>query len=71
MFVAKAWDKLEVINPVFAGKVREAFTDPGTFVLSLAEQSDADSTVRCAMTGLLTDSEMADLSRKLPKQNGL
>ena len=65
MFDAKAWGKLESINAVFASKVRESFCDPGTFVLSLAEQGDAESAVRCSMTGLLTDGEMGDLARKL------
>ena len=59
------WGRLEQLNPVFFGKVRGAFQNPGAFILTLTSEADTLVLVEGEMVGLLKQHEMRSLAKSV------
>ena len=60
-----AWGRLEQLNSIFSSKVRSAFQNPGSFILTLTGEDDTLSLVEGEMVGLLKPDEMQSLAKSV------
>ena len=60
-----AWGRLEQLNAIFCGKVRSAFQNPGSFILTLASEADTFSLVETEMVGILKHDEIRALAKSV------
>ena len=60
-----AWGRLEQLNAIFCGKVRSAFQNPGSFILTLASETDTFSLVETEMVGVLKHDEIRALAKSV------
>ena len=59
------WGRLEQLNPIFFGKVRGAFQNPGAFILTLTSEADTLVLVEGEMVGLMKQDEMRSLAKSV------